>query len=152
MEGEHHRSLTPPVYFRVALVVVVIVAIAVPVGSFSSLFLKVTGIVLIVTGTWLNIRSAGQFARAGTPIRPGSWGGSLVTDGVFSFSRNPMYLGMAVVLLGAALALGSAAAVVVPVAFVWILDRRFVAAEELILKDEFGSAYQEYQARVRRWL
>lgn len=144
--------MTPPLYFLAALVSIVPIAVVAPVGVLSVPLFDVAGIALILAGVWLNIRGSGQFERAGTPIRPGSRGGSLVTDGVFRFSRNPMYLGLAAGLVGAALGLGSVLALAVPAVFVWILDRRFIAKEEQLLDVEFGEAYREYQRCVRRWI
>ena len=144
--------MTPPVYFLAALIAVAALTLAVSASAFSSPLFQVAGVTLLFAGVWLNVRGAGQFESAGTPIRPGSRGGALVTDGVFRFSRNPMYLGMASTLLGAALALDSAVALLVTPFFVWVIDRGFVAKEESILEDEFGEAYREYRGQVRRWL
>ena len=152
MEGESHRGLTPPVYFLAALIAVAALTLAVSASAFSSPLFQVAGVTLLFAGVWLNVRGAGQFESAGTPIQPGSRGGVMVTDGVFRFSRNPMYLGMASTLLGAALALDSAVALLVTPLFVWVIDRGFVAKEESILEDEFGEAYREYRGQVRRWL
>lgn len=152
MEGGHHRGLNPPAYFLAALIAVVVLAVAVPASPHTSPPLQIAGMALIAMGLWLNIRGAGQFERAGTPIRPSSRSGALVTDGVFRFSRNPMYLGLASMLLGAALTLGSVVALVVVPAFAWVLDRDFIRREEWILENEFGEAYRTYQDRVSRWL
>ncbi len=144
--------MNPPSVFLVGLAAVAGLSAVTPLELLSSVFVDMAGVALIAVGLWLNIRGSGQFERAGTPIRPGSRGGALVTDGVFRFSRNPMYLGMAAVLLGAALALGSAAACLVAPGFVWLIDRRFVAMEEQILQEQFGEQYRRYQERVARWL
>ncbi len=152
MEGDPHRDLNPPGYFLAGLVVVVALSVAVPGGAFWGPLGEVVGVALILTGIWLNMAGSARFERAGRPIRPGSRGGTLVTDGVFRFSRNPMYLGMASILLGAALALGSPMAVAVTPVFVWVIDRRFVSMEERILEDEFSEAYRAYRERVRRWV
>ena len=78
---------------------------------------------------------------------------TLVTDGAYRFSRNPMYLGILLVLLAWALWLGNApAALLGPAAFVAYLNRFQIGPEERVLAQRFGDAYQRYRQRVRRWL
>ena len=152
MEGEAHRGLTPPAFFLAGLLAVVVLAAAMPGGIPNGPLFDVAGVTFILIGIWLNLRGSGQFEDAGRPIRPGRRGGTLVTDGVFQLSRNPMYLGMAAALLGSALALGSAVALVVTLLFAAVIDRGFIAMEERILEEEFGDAYRAYRRRVRRWI
>lgn len=152
MEGKPHRGLTPPAFFLASLLAVVVLAAAVPVGVLKGPLFDVTGVAFILVGIWLNVRGSGQFEDAGRPIRPGSRGGVLVTDGVFRVSRNPMYLGMACALLGSALALGSTVALVVTPLFAGVIDRGFIAMEERVLEEEFGETYRAYRRQVRRWI
>lgn len=144
--------MNPPAYFLGGLLAVVVLALTVPAGAVSNLVFELVGVALIALGIGLNVRGSSQFHQAGTPIRPGSRGGTLVVEGVFRYSRNPMYLGLAFILLGAALALGSAPALLVTPLFVGVIDRGFVAMEEAILEEEFGDAYRRYRERVRRWI
>ena len=67
-------------------------------------------------------------------------------------SRNPMYLGMALVLVGASFALGRVGPLGVAAAFAWFVDRHFIRHEETMLEHEFGATYRDYRARVRRWI
>ena len=147
-----HRGLNPPAYFLAGLVAIIALALRVPSGSISSPVFEVAGVILIAVGVWLNVRGSTQFERAGTPIRPGSCGGALVTEGVFRLSRNPMYLGLASILFGAGLGLGSVAGLVVTPLFVGSINARFIPMEERILEEEFGEAYDAYRVRVRRWI
>jgi protein-S-isoprenylcysteine O-methyltransferase Ste14 len=71
---------------------------------------------------------------------------------MFRLSRNPMYLGLTVVLAGAALLLSSPLALTAAPAYGWWVQRRFIAREERLLQDRFGDAYRAYCSRVRRWL
>jgi protein-S-isoprenylcysteine O-methyltransferase Ste14 len=83
------------------------------------------------------------------PFEPST---SLVMAGPFAFSRNPMYLGMALVLAGIATALGSTTPWIVTPLFMWQVTRCFIVPEEHKLQATFGSRYLEYKAKVRRWL
>ncbi len=94
------------------------------------------------------------FKRAKTTINPLKPQGSsaLVTLGVYSFTRNAMYLGLLLVLLGWSVFLCSAPALLGLVVFIAYITRFQIIPEERVLADKFGSAYTDYRARVRRWL
>jgi protein-S-isoprenylcysteine O-methyltransferase Ste14 len=93
-----------------------------------------------------------RFQRAGTsmvPMRPTT---ALVTSGPYQVSRNPMYLGMAVLYVALALSLGVIWSLAFLPLVVFIVDRQVIAREELYLETKFGEDYREYKRRVRRWL
>jgi protein-S-isoprenylcysteine O-methyltransferase Ste14 len=85
------------------------------------------------------------------PLKPENTS-SLVTAGIYRFTRNPMYLGILFVLLAWAVFLSSAWALAGPVAFVLYIDRFQIAPEERVLATMFGATYSDYMVRVRRWL
>ena len=103
-------------------------------------------------GLLLLVAANGLFVRAGTEVIPFRPVSSLVTGGVYRLSRNPMYLGMALVLLGCALTVGALSALAIPPAFVAIVQVRFIHHEERMLQGLFPEEYPAYCARVRRWL
>lgn len=76
----------------------------------------------------------------------------LITAGPFRISRNPAYLGMALILLGLALLLGTLAPFAMPVLFILIIERVYIPIEERMLTDRFGDRYKKYQTAVRRWI
>lgn len=95
-----------------------------------------------------------EFKRVRTtinPLKPQNTS-SLVTSGVYRFTRNPMYLGLWLVVLGWAAFLCSALAFLGPIAFVAYISRFQIVPEERVLSGKFGTAYSGYLARVRRWL
>ena len=95
-----------------------------------------------------------EFKRARTTINPFKPENStaLVTSGIYRFTRNPMYVGLTLVLLGWAAFLCSAWALLGPIVFVLYIGRFQIVPEERALSAKFGAAYTEYMARVRRWL
>ncbi len=111
-------------------------------------------------GSWLLIGPglvilawpAAAFLRARTGLVPFTESTTLVTSGLYRVSRNPMYLGMALVLAGAAVRFGSLSAWLPLPAFVWIIQRRFILNEERFLENTHGDAYRAYRERVRRWI
>ncbi len=119
---------------------------------FTSLAGQIGGGVLIVIGLVLLVSANGLFTRAGTGVIPFSEATTLVTTGVYRYSRNPMYLGMATVLLGCAITVGAVTALAVPPLFMIIIEWRFIRAEEEMLGRVFPDHYPAYCQRVRRWL
>ena len=94
------------------------------------------------------------FRRSRTTVNPTTpdKATSLVSSGVYRITRNPMYLGLACVLVAWAVFLSSAWALFGPLAFVLYIGRFQIAPEERALAKLFGSEYAAYRARVRRWL
>lgn len=117
------------------------------VASSVALALLGTGILLLIVATL-------QFVRARTtinPLRPAR-ASALVTGGVFRLSRNPIYVGDALMLAALIVWLGSWPAMVWLVVFVAYIDRWQIAPEEQALAALFGEDYRAYCARVRRWI
>ena len=98
--------------------------------------------------------SARQFRRRGTTVEPfdPSRAAVLVTTGANAVSRNPMYVGMAGLLVAYAVRRGSWTALLPVAAFTAYIDRVQIAAEEPALLANFGAEYEEYRAAVPRWL
>ena len=95
-----------------------------------------------------------SFIRHKTTVNPQSpdMATTLVTSGVFSITRNPMYVGMLIVLMAFVLWLGAVSTVLVVVAFFLMIDRVQIRGEEAALIQTFGNPFQDYAARVPRWL
>jgi uncharacterized protein len=112
------------------------------------------GVVLAGVGVWAIVDARVLLARADTTWRPMSPGqtSSLVTHGLYGVSRNPVYLGMYVVLLGGAVLLASPVALVLSGIFVLYLDRFQIRPEERALSAVLGAEYDDYLSRVRRWI
>ncbi len=94
------------------------------------------------------------FRRAKTtidPLKPQA-ASSLVTAGIFRYTRNPMYLGLLFLLVAWAMLLSSPFALLGPVAFVTYISRFQIVPEERVLAALFGAEYATYQSQVRRWL
>jgi protein-S-isoprenylcysteine O-methyltransferase Ste14 len=92
------------------------------------------------------------FHRAGTTKTPGERSTHLVTWGPYRFSRNPMYVGMAIAYVGEALLLRHVWPVLLLPLVLAYVNWVVIPVEQSVLQDVFGEGYREYQARVRRWL
>jgi len=112
----------------------------------------IAGITLGVTGFAIMIRAWWLFKVARTAICPTDTPSALVINDVFRFSRNPMYMGMILMLAAPAVSFGSVPFYLAFVGFAVLLDRVFRPYEEQRLEQEFGARFTEYRQRVRPWL
>lgn len=114
---------------------------------------KPLGMVLIVLGLIPPMVSIGQFFAVGTQVHPTSkTNNKLVTTGFFAFTRNPMYLGLIVFSLGAAIWFGRPLMYLAPPLVFMITNWAFIPFEEAKMRRQFGDAFDAYTRRVRRWL
>jgi protein-S-isoprenylcysteine O-methyltransferase Ste14 len=108
----------------------------------------------VVIGRVITVAAGRAFRRARTtfdPVKPRETS-CLVTDGVFQFSRNPMYLGLLLLLIGWALWLGTVSPWLVPPLFLIVVSVVYIVPEERALEELFGETYLAYRHRVRRWI
>lgn len=113
---------------------------------------RVLGGALTAGGVALAAPAAATFRRVGTPLPPVRPVTTLVTSGPYRFTRNPIYLGMAVTYTGISVLTRSWWPLPLLPAAVLAVDRLVIAREEPYLQRRFGAAYDDYCARVRRWL
>ena len=110
------------------------------------------GAALILAGVALGAVSAGRFVFRRTTLIPTGTARRLVTNGPYAWSRNPMYVGLTVIYLGAALALGAVWPLPL-LALPWaIMNWVMIPFEEARLRSIFGKDYEGYCGRVRRWV
>jgi protein-S-isoprenylcysteine O-methyltransferase Ste14 len=140
----------PPVWLGVFAVLGWVQAAWWPVGSFG-VFGDWVGALLVAAGLALAVAAAVEFRRARTTIIPHEEPSAIVTSGVYRLSRNPIYLGDALILTGLGLRWDSVLALVLVPVFVAVVTARFIVPEEGRLKARFGAEYAAWAARVRRW-
>lgn len=122
-----------------------ILPLALPYGA-------VIGWGLILAGALMAVTAAAQMVLGRTTFIPRRDPAAMVTEGVFALTRNPIYLGDALVLAGVCLVSDALAALVLVPLFIRIITRRFILDEEDRLRRRFGVEFDRYAARVRRWL
>lgn len=114
----------------------------------------VIALLLVLLGAVTSLAGVVSFRRARTtvnPLKPEKTS-SLVCSGIYRLTRNPMYLGFVLVLIGWAVVLGSAFTLVGPLLFAAYITRFQILPEERVLTGLFGDEFKAYRARVRRWL
>lgn len=107
--------------------------------------LMLLGFYSMMAGWWL-------FKKHQTVICPTGTPSSLVAEGVYRFTRNPMYLGIFAMLLGLAMIVGSIPFYTAAIAYIVVMDMVFCPYEEGQLSRQFGDEFLHYKAKVRRWL
>ncbi len=123
-----------------------------PTALFPEFMSACVGWSLIAIGVLITAFALSAFRRARTPVNPYAQTTALVTGGPFRFSRNPLYLALTVIYLGAAGLLNSLWPVLLLPGVLWFMHWGVIIREERYLERRLGPAYQEYKARVRRWL
>ena len=146
------RKVLPPTYFLGSMVAMVGLHFAAPLYRYWTFPVALLGVVPLAVGILLNVTADRQFHRNATTVKPFERSSALVTSFPFSISRNPMYVGVTLMLLGVAMLLGTASSLIPVLAFPVLMDRRFVRAEEAMLADAFGAEWREYSVSVRKWI
>jgi protein-S-isoprenylcysteine O-methyltransferase Ste14 len=144
----------PPVLYGGALIIGLVLHFVHPIHLSSSAggLLRGLGIALVVIGLLLSAAVMRVLGAAGTPVPPYRPTARLVFDGPYRFSRNPDYIGQALVYVGISLLANSWWPLFILPLAVFAVQRFVIEREERYLEAKFGEEYREYGARVRRWL
>ena len=148
----HSRKVLPSFYFLVTAATMAGLHFLAPIGMLLHPPITDLGALLIAIGLGVLVWAAATFARVGTPIKPFEESTQLVTGGMYRLTRNPMYLGMVIVLFGIAILFGTISAFFPIPLFVWLIQTNFIGFEETALESTFGDEYRKYKKTVRRWL
>jgi len=149
---ERKRKIVPPVYLLLTLLAMAAMHFFLPIVRVIAAPYTQLGWVFVAVGVGIVAVAAGAFRRAGTPVIPFEPSTALVTGGLYRFTRNPMYLGMVLLLIGVAILLGSLTAFLPVPVFAWIIQKWFIEGEERFLEEIFGENYLAFKRNVRRWL
>jgi len=144
----------PPLIYLIALVAGIVAGrtLKVPQPHIASNVRDLIALVFMVSGAIVIYSGTGLFLRYRTAIIPHKPASRLVTNGIYNWTRNPMYLGMALLYCGLAIVFDSLfALVLLPVVLV-VIQTQVIAREETYLERAFGDQYRAYKMRVRRWL
>ncbi|WP_425403186.1 methyltransferase family protein [Hwanghaeella sp.] len=121
-------------------------------GEWASTAAMVTGGSLLAVGIVLVIIAGADHFAVGTHVEPWKPTSAIVTSGIYSHSRNPMYLGMAIGQIGVAVAAASLAGAVAVILSMTVVQYYVIRREERYLEAKFGEAYLDYKRKVRRWI
>ncbi len=144
--------LPPPIIYFLFLGAGLLLGSAWRDGHFAPLYLTVIGALLVIASALLLLTAAGKFRRAKTHLEPWKPTTRIVTDGIYQYSRNPIYLGMAIGYAGIAIAAASPIALILLLPCLIVIRYYVIRKEEAYLEHKFGSEYLDYKAKVRRWI
>ena len=147
-------KIPPVVVIAVVAALMWLVSWAVPGFGFTFSAAYLVAPMLAVAGIAISALGIASFKRAGTTVNPMKPQSSsvLVVSGVYKLTRNPMYLGFLLVLLGWAVFLSNVLAFLLLQAFIAYMNRFQIEPEEKALASLFGKEFENYRSRVRRWL
>ena len=113
---------------------------------------QLLGLLLVAAGIGLSAYAAALFSAHATTKNPHGRPTAMVSEAPYTFTRNPMYVGLAIDLFGFAIFFGSPVMLIAPLLFLFLIDRMLIPQEEARIEELFGEQYLEYKRRVRRWL
>ena len=152
MNNTSQKKVLPPTILLIALLLMLGLHFLFPVFKIIPAPWNFFGLLPVAAGITMNYLADDSFKRVKTAVNPFHNPSTLVTGGVFKISRNPMYLGFVLILLGVAVLLGRLMPFgVVPLFMAWI-QILFIGIEERALETQFGQDWFEYKAKVRRWI
>ena len=143
----------PPVWLAVFLALAWWQAEALSLGlSLGGRWAEFVGGILVGGGVILIALAASEMRRQKTTIIPHKEADRLVQSGIFSRTRNPIYVGDALILMGLILYWDAVLSLVLVPVFVWVIEKRFVIPEENRLRRKFRADFARYCQKVRRWV
>ncbi len=143
----------PPVWLIAAIVLSYVQATTFPLGlRFGGSWAQLLGGVCVGGGLVLIALAIYEMRRHKTTVIPHQEAETLVTSGIFSRSRNPIYLGDMLVLLGLILRFDAVLSLPLVPIFLWVIEKRFVIVEEDMLRRKFRANFARYCQKTRRWV
>lgn len=148
------HKVPPPIVVLVAAAGMWPLAGIEPAIPLDNLWRSIVAAGLALGGLLIARSGVRDFSRAKTTINPVNIdaASTLVTTGIFAYTRNPMYLGMTALLLGWAIFLSGVWTLLGPFLFVLFITRFQIVPEEMVLAGKFGTSYDAYTQKVRRWI
>jgi protein-S-isoprenylcysteine O-methyltransferase Ste14 len=152
---QDHPNISPMVHPPVVAVMFIVIAYLL--GRFvpfppAPVWLRYLGLALTFVGFLLGVGSFLEFRKARTTLDPHGSSRQLVSSGVYRFTRNPIYLGFLLMVIGLPLNSGLYWGIVVAPFYMMTITRLVIEKEEAYLEKKFKGQYADYKSRVRRWL
>jgi protein-S-isoprenylcysteine O-methyltransferase Ste14 len=152
-EASPMLKLPPPVWALIYVLLALAISWQLGWPKMPGFPLPLTGIALMTVPWILPVWAIVEFRREGTEISPTSPANrKLIADGPYRYTRNPMYLGLVLVTLGIAAWMGAWPMFLAPIAVFVTANWVHIPFEEAKMRRQFGSTYDEYVGRVRRWV
>ena len=147
-----NKNVHPPMVALLFIVIAYFLGRFVPTPFVVPAILRTIGLALTFIGFLLGIGAFIEFRKAHTTLDPHGSVKQIVTSGVYRFTRNPIYLGFMLMVIGLPLNSGLYWGLVVSPLFAMTMSRLVIEREEAYLEKKFKEQYAAYRSRVRRWL
>jgi protein-S-isoprenylcysteine O-methyltransferase Ste14 len=147
-----HKNVHPPIVAIGFIIAGLVMGYLVPVLAGMPPIAKNIGLGLTFIGFLCGVGAFLEFRKARTTLDPHGSVKAVVTGGIYRFTRNPIYLGFLLMVIGFPLAYGTLWGLIVAPIFVFTLNRLVIEKEEAYLEKKFKGEYTNYKSRVRRWL
>ena len=147
-----NRNVHPPIIALLFIVIAYFLGRFAPLPFVAPPVLRNTGLLLTFVGFLLGIGAFVEFRKARTTLDPHGSVKQLVTSGIYRFTRNPIYLGFLLMVIGLPLNSGLYWGVVMAPFYVLTMNRFVIEREETYLGKKFKDIFTSYKSRVRRWL
>jgi protein-S-isoprenylcysteine O-methyltransferase Ste14 len=142
----------PPVVALMFIIIAYVLERFLPLPFTAPVILRNVGLAITFIGFLFGIGAVIEFRKARTTLDPHRSSRQVVTSGVYRFTRNPIYLGFLLIVIGLPLYSGFYWGLVMAPFYVFVMNRLVIQHEEAYLEGKFGKAYTDYVSRVRRWL
>ena len=146
------KKILPPTYFVLCLIIAAVLHFLIPVKQIINYPYNCLGFLFFVIGGILNIWTDQLFKKNKTTVKPLEKPSTFIQTGPLKISRNPMYLGMTILLIGLGFVLGSIISFVGFILFIIAMEIAFISQEEHSMQEQFGEEYLAYKKKVGRWI
>jgi protein-S-isoprenylcysteine O-methyltransferase Ste14 len=153
-ENKDHADVKihPPVLALIFIAIAYVAKWAIPIPFVVPTVLRLIGFGMVILGFLLGVAALLAFRKARTTAHPHGMVSAIVTDGIYRFTRNPIYLGFLLMLIGFPLNGGNFWGILLAPIFVMSMNSLVIEKEEAYLEKKFRDVYTGYKSRVRRWL
>lgn len=143
----------PPVWLAAFIAIAWVQSVYYPFGlGFGPVWADLLGGLMVGAGLLMMLMAVVEFNRHKTTIIPRRNSSSFVQSGIYKRSRNPIYLGDALILAGLILRWDAVLSLPLIPLFIWVIERRFIIGEEKHLRQTYRAQWAQYERKVRRWL
>lgn len=145
-------KIQPPILAMIHIVIAYLLGYFFPLPFSSPQAVGWVGLGISALGLILGLMAIYEFKRVRTTTDAHGSVKSIVSSGIYRFTRNPIYLGFVLMLIGLPLNIGSYWGIILVPVLVISMNKVVIEKEEVYLEKKFGKAYADYRSRVRRWM
>ena len=145
------KKIMPTIYLLIAMLLCILFHFLIPIVYILPVPWNLLGIIPLILGIWINISADRAFKLTETTVKPFEESSILIQEGVFRWTRNPMYLGGVIILGGLSVTLNNWLCFFPAILFFLFMHFMFIPFEEDKMVKTFGEGYLNYKKKVRRW-